>query len=60
MSALFIYSWKFQPDFITSSGSFHSGKYIILTSNQLFFIFSSADFVAFSPAESQSKHKNTL
>jgi hypothetical protein len=43
-----------------SSGSFHLGSNIIFTSNQLFFIFSSADFVAFSHAKSQSKQRKTF
>jgi len=48
---------KSHHDFIISSGSFHFGRSIILTSNQLFFIFSIADFVALLHALSQSKHK---
>jgi hypothetical protein len=45
---------------IISSGSFHFGRDIILTSNQLFFIFSRDAFVAYSQAESQSKQRNTF
>jgi hypothetical protein len=40
-----------------SSGSFPLGKAIIFTSNQLFFIFSTADFVALCQALSQSKQR---
>jgi len=53
-------SLKSHHDFIISSGSFHLGRDIIFTSNQLFFIFSRAAFVALLHAESQSKHKKTF
>jgi hypothetical protein len=50
-------SLKFFPEVIISSGSFHQDRRIIFTSNHSFFIFSKLSFVAFSPAESQSKQR---